>query len=64
MGNGFLTFVDDVFGQDEETKTSVWMMVFEEEKEVRKALIEAFPGTERGCFDEMTKPVRRQDREL
>ena len=43
---------------------SVWMMVFEEEKEVRKALIDAFPGTERGCFDEMTEPVRRQDSEL
>lgn len=35
---------------------SVWMEVFREEKEILEALIEAFPGTRRECFDESGKP--------
>lgn len=43
---------------------SVWMMVFENETDVREALIGAFPGTDRECFDEMAKPVKRPNSEL
>lgn len=38
---------------------SVWMEVFAGVTEVRKALIEAFPGTAKNCFDENGEPVRR-----
>lgn len=38
---------------------SVWMAVFEAEPEMRQALIEAFPGTCRSCFDAATRPVPR-----
>ena len=32
---------------------SVWMMVFEDEPEIRQALIQAFPGTRESCFEEV-----------
>lgn len=43
---------------------SVWMMVFSNEVEVRKALIEAFPGTAEDCFDEHGVPKIRKVNEL
>lgn len=39
---------------------SIWMMVFESERDVRKALIEAFPGTSQTCFDVEGNPIRRK----
>ena len=39
---------------------SIWMMVFEEEEEVRNCLIQAFPGTSEKCFDKNGKPIRRK----
>lgn len=36
---------------------SIWMAVFEAEPEIRQALIDAFPGTCRSCFDANTRPV-------
>lgn len=39
---------------------SVWMMVFDDESEIRRSLIEAFPGTSKKCFDSESKPVRRE----
>jgi uncharacterized protein (TIGR02646 family) len=38
---------------------SIWMSVFEAEPEIRQALIDAFPGTCRSCFDANTQPVPR-----
>jgi len=38
---------------------SIWMMIFENEKEVRNSLIKAFPGTSKKCFDENGVPVNR-----
>jgi len=38
---------------------SIWMAVFETEPELRQALIDAFPGTCRSCFDTSTRPVAR-----
>jgi uncharacterized protein (TIGR02646 family) len=38
---------------------SIWMAVFETEPEIRQALIDAFPGTCRSCFDTNTRPVAR-----
>lgn len=38
---------------------SIWMMVFSEDKEVKNALIDVFPGTSRDCFDEDGNPVIR-----
>lgn len=38
---------------------SVWMMVFQGDSEVKKALIASFPGTSRDCFDEEGNPIRR-----
>lgn len=35
---------------------SVWMTVFKEEPEVLRALIAAFPGTEKECFDDNGMP--------
>lgn len=36
---------------------SVWMMIFEEDEEVRRALITAFPGTARDCFDDRGRAI-------
>jgi uncharacterized protein (TIGR02646 family) len=38
---------------------SIWMAVFETEHEIQQALIDAFPGTCRSCFDTNTQPVAR-----
>lgn len=38
---------------------SVWMTVFEEEVSVRNALVQAFPGTNRSCFDDKGAPIKR-----
>jgi uncharacterized protein (TIGR02646 family) len=38
---------------------SIWMAVFEAEPEMRRAFIDAFPGTCRTCFDTNTQPVHR-----
>lgn len=38
---------------------SVWMMVFKEEKKVKKSLIKAFRGTASDCFDDDGNAVRR-----
>jgi uncharacterized protein (TIGR02646 family) len=35
---------------------SVWMTVFREHSEVLNMLIDAFPGTDKDCFDEQGKP--------
>lgn len=40
---------------------SIWMMVFENESEIRNSLIKAFPGTSKQCFDESGNPVRREE---
>lgn len=39
---------------------SVWMMVFENETDVRLALIQAFPGTDPKCFDEKGNAKRSE----
>lgn len=39
---------------------SVWMMVFENEPEIRQALILAFPGTCKKCFDENGNAQKRE----
>lgn len=39
---------------------SVWMMVFENEPEIRQALILAFPGTCKSCFDENGNAQKRE----
>lgn len=38
---------------------SIWMMVFEGEIIVRKALIDGFKGTSQECFDIHTNPILR-----
>ena len=38
---------------------SIWFTVFIEHEEVRKALVEEFPGTSRECFDENYMPKYR-----
>lgn len=43
---------------------SIWMMVFKDDKEVRKALIDSFPGTAEDCFDEEGNPVLRMGGEI
>lgn len=43
---------------------SVWMMVFESEVIVRKALIEGYIGTSKECFDVITNPVLRNSPNL
>ena len=40
------------------------MMVFKDDKEVRKALIDSFPGTAEDCFDEEGNPVLRMGGEI
>ena len=40
---------------------SIWMMVFREEPEIKKSLIQIFPGTAGNCFDEEAIPVRRPE---
>lgn len=39
---------------------SVWMMVFKDDKEVKNALIDSFPGTSRDCFNEDGNPIMRK----
>jgi uncharacterized protein (TIGR02646 family) len=38
---------------------SVWMNVFEDDADMRRRFIEAFPGTARDCFDASGNPVKR-----
>ena len=38
---------------------SIWFTVFKEHREVRKALVEQFPGTSYECFDEDFYPKYR-----
>lgn len=38
---------------------SVWMTVFQDDADMRRRLIEAFPGTAKACFDENTQPIQR-----
>lgn len=39
---------------------SVWMMVFKDYNNIKNALINAFPGTSRNCFDNDGNPVQRR----
>lgn len=43
---------------------SIWMMVFEDDRDVKNALIDAFPGTARECFDDDGNAVRRENGEI
>ncbi|NQU20189.1 MAG: HNH endonuclease [Candidatus Nealsonbacteria bacterium] len=43
---------------------SVWMTVFADDQNMRKRLIDAFPGTSKDCFDDECRPVRRPGRAL
>lgn len=43
---------------------SVWFAVFEQHIDVKLALIDAFPGTARSCFDEQAGLVKRSDAEI
>jgi uncharacterized protein (TIGR02646 family) len=38
---------------------SIWMTVYEDDPDMRKRLIEAFPGTAQDCFDENSTPFLR-----
>jgi len=38
---------------------SVWMTVFTEDQDMRRRLIDAFPGTSIACFDEQLRPLPR-----
>lgn len=38
---------------------SIWFTVFKDHEDVRRALVEQFPGTARNCFDEHFNPVPR-----
>ena len=38
---------------------SVWMAVFADDEDMRRRLIDGFPGTSRLCFDERGRPVAR-----
>lgn len=38
---------------------SVWQTVFDAYPEVRLALLDAFPGTSKGSFDDLGRPVNR-----
>lgn len=38
---------------------SIWFTVFKDHKDVRRALVEQFPGTSRECFDDDFKPKYR-----
>ena len=40
---------------------SIWMMVFKDEPKVKRALIDAFAGTSKECFDENGTAVRRNN---
>ena len=40
---------------------SVWMMVFQDEPKVKEALLDAFTGTSKECFDEKGYAVRSKD---
>jgi len=37
----------------------VWMKVFEDDPDMRRRFIEAFPGTAEDCFDDTCQPVQR-----
>ncbi len=39
---------------------SVWMMIFEDDAEIKNALIDVFPGTSKECFDQNGSPIRRE----
>lgn len=43
---------------------SIWMMVFEDDRDIKNALIDAFPGTARECFDDDGNAVRRENGEI
>jgi hypothetical protein len=45
---------------------SIWTTIFAEEPEILRALINAFPGTEKSFFDEngLPKPILKQTKEL
>lgn len=40
---------------------SIWMMVFKDDKVIKNALIDAFPGTSRDCFDSEGNPITRRN---
>ncbi len=40
---------------------SIWMIVFKNERTIKLALINAFPGTAMDCFDQNGNPVHRPD---
>lgn len=41
---------------------SIWMRIFQKEPVVRKKIMEAFPGTEKECYDDQTQPVQHVGR--
>lgn len=43
---------------------SIWMKVFEDVPEICLALIDAFPGTARNCFDPQGRPIPRNGHEI
>lgn len=43
---------------------SIWMKVFEDVPEICLALINAFPGTARNCFDPQGRPIPRNGNEI
>ena len=43
---------------------SVWMKMFEDEPEIKTALIAAFPGTDESSFDDKGNPKKRKESEL
>jgi hypothetical protein len=40
---------------------SVWMTVFHDDRDLLQRLVDAFPGTDRDCFDSAMRPIRRRD---
>ena len=43
---------------------SVWLKIFEDETDIKNALIEAFPGTDKSSFDQNGNLKRRENSEL
>lgn len=43
---------------------SIWMSVFHDDSNLRRRLIEAFPGTATDCFDSVGQPVQRPGGQL
>lgn len=43
---------------------SVWMTVFEDDKDIRHCLIKAFRGTSQNCFDQNAKPISRPNGQI